>query len=586
MGLLERLNRKWDETYFADIRDDNNDVMKTISEMIDAADAVVIGAGSGLSTAAGLTYGGKRFEEHFSDFIQKYGMTDMYSAGFYPFQSQEEKWAYWSKHIYYNRYDIAPLKAYTDLLDIVKDKDYFVLTTNVDAQFVNAGFDKQRIFATQGDYGKLQCAHACHKKLYDNEQLVRKMLSGQENCKIEAALVPKCPVCGGEMEVNLRCDQYFVEDDAWDEANERYHAFLKAHEKKHTIYLELGVGMNTPGIIKYPFWQMTYKNKNAFYICLNKGQAWTTSEIEDQSIVVDVDIADAFSKIREIKNAGKYEICDKENEFMDQEDRLDYIVEALKKDSIRYKDLEVPRQERRKIMRSLMNIRMPKQISPDFLRIQDEFLQEEAVEKEIVSLHQIPTVKMKYQSMKPQADKISIWQGDITRLAVDAIVNAANSQMLGCFVPCHACIDNAIHSAAGIELREACNQYMVQKRKEDPMYEEPTGRAMVTPGFNLPANYVIHTVGPIVQWKVTDRLRQDLKNCYTSCLMAALEKGIRSIAFCCISTGEFHYPNEEAAEIAVETVTEFLKEHEGGFDRVIFNVFKDLDKEIYESIFA
>ena len=269
---------------------------------------------------------------------------------------------------------------------------------------------------------------------------------------------------------------------------------------------------------------------------------------------------------------------------MNQEDRLDYLVEALKEDSVQYRDREVPRQDRRKIMRSLMNIRMPKQINPHFLKIQDDFLQEEAVEKKIISLYEIPTVKQEYQSQKSQADKISIWQGDITRLAVDAIVNAANSQMLGCFVPCHACIDNAIHSAAGVELREACNQYMVQKRKEIPMYEEPTGRAVVTSGFNLPAKYVIHTVGPIVQWEVTDRLRQDLKNCYASCLMAAVEKGIRSIAFCCISTGEFHFPNEEAAEIAVETVTEFLTEHESSFDRVIFNVFKDLDKDIYKSI--
>lgn len=560
--------------------------METILNIIDAADAVVIGAGSGLSTAAGLTYAGKRFEEHFSEFIQKYRMTDMYSAGFYPFDTQEEKWAYWSKHIYYNRYDITPLKVYTDLFDIVRNKDYFVLTTNVDAQFVNAGFSEKRIFATQGDYGKLQCAHACHKKLYDNEKIVREMLERQENCKVPTALVPKCPVCGGDMEVNLRCDQYFVEDDKWHEAAHRYDEFLKAHDKKQVLYLELGVGMNTPGIIKYPFWQMTYKNKNAFYICINKGQAWTTSEIKNQSITLDADIAEVVSNISEIKNMDESNTSDKGCVPMNQEERLDYLVEILKEDSIQFSNLEVPKQERRKIMRSLMNIRMPKQINSNFLKIQDEFLQEEAIEKKIVSLHQIPTVKQEYSSDKPQTDKISIWQGDITRLSVDAIVNAANSQMLGCFVPCHGCIDNAIHSAAGVELREACNQYMVQKRRVIPMYEEPVGKAMVTPGFNLPSNYVIHTVGPIVQWKVTDRLREELKNCYRSCLMTALEKGIRSIAFCCISTGEFRFPNEDAAQIAVETVTEFLAEHESSFDRVIFNVFKDLDKDIYETLLS
>ncbi|MDO5293963.1 MAG: protein-ADP-ribose hydrolase [bacterium] len=272
----------------------------------------------------------------------------------------------------------------------------------------------------------------------------------------------------------------------------------------------------------------------------------------------------------------------------EQAKRLDYLLAAFKEDSIQYSNLECGNtsEEKRMAVRSLMNIRMPKAIDERILNIQDEFLQEEAKEKGIISVNKIPTVKEEYGSKKKYADQLSIWQGDITRLSADAIVNAANSQMLGCFVPCHKCIDNAIHSAAGVELREACNQYMVQKRKVTPMYEEPTGKAMVTLGFNLPAKYVIHTVGPIVQWRVTDRLRQDLKNCYISCLTAAMEKGIRSIAFCCISTGEFRFPNEDAAEIAVETVKEFLGKHEEAFDRVIFNVFKDVDKQIYESLLS
>lgn len=269
-----------------------------------------------------------------------------------------------------------------------------------------------------------------------------------------------------------------------------------------------------------------------------------------------------------------------------QEERLDYLLDAFKEDSVQYRDLECgdSEDEKRTALRSLMNIRMPKMMNPQVVKVQDEFLSEDAKNKGIVRLEDIPSVQEYLGSAHLFADKLSIWQGDITRLEVGAIVNAANSQMLGCFVPCHKCIDNAIHSAAGIELRKACNHYMQQKRKILPRYEEPTGKAMVTPGFNLPANYVIHTVGPIVGWRLTDELRQDLRNCYTSCLEAALEKGVRSVAFCCISTGEFHFPNEEAAKIAVNAVTEFLMQHQGSFDRIIFNVFKDFDKEIYETL--
>ncbi|MBS6677845.1 MAG: protein-ADP-ribose hydrolase [Clostridiales bacterium] len=270
-----------------------------------------------------------------------------------------------------------------------------------------------------------------------------------------------------------------------------------------------------------------------------------------------------------------------------QEERLDYLLEAFKKDSLWYKDLEVGEdyQEKRRALRSLMNIRMPGAMAPEVLEVQDEFLREEAAEKGIVTLEEIPTAARQYGSRKSFGDKISVWQGDITRLQVGAIVNAANSQMLGCFHPCHGCIDNAIHSAAGIELREACSQYMehrkVQYGKE---YEEPTGRAVLTEGYNLPAEYVIHTVGPIVYGSLTEKLKEDLRNCYKNILKCCVEHGIRSVAFCCISTGEFHFPNDEAARIAVAEVRKYLEKHQEDFDRVIFNVFKDVDRELYEDL--
>ena len=271
---------------------------------------------------------------------------------------------------------------------------------------------------------------------------------------------------------------------------------------------------------------------------------------------------------------------------MDQEQRLDYIVDALKTDSVLYRDMEVRPGDRRRVMRSLMNIRMPKPLPAGFLEIQDEFLREEAREKGILGLEDIPDVQEQYGSSALFGDRISIWQGDITRLQVDAIVNAANSRMLGCFVPCHGCIDNAIHSAAGLRLREACSRYMDDRRREDPDYEEPTGRAVLTPGFCLPCRYVIHTVGPVVGMRLTEELKQDLRNCYVSCLEAAADQGLRSIAFCCISTGEFHFPNDKGAEIAVDTVTKFMKQRETVFDRIVFNVFKDGDRELYEKLLS
>lgn len=269
----------------------------------------------------------------------------------------------------------------------------------------------------------------------------------------------------------------------------------------------------------------------------------------------------------------------------EQEQRLDYLLKEFKEDSVRYKDWETGDryEEKRMALRSLMNIRMPGHMAEEVLKVQDEFLAEEAKEKGIVTWTEIPTVKEQYGSEAPYADKLSVWQGDITRLSADAIVNAANSQMLGCFVPCHRCIDNAIHSAAGIELRAECKRYMSRKRLElGAEYEEPVGEAMLTKGYNLPAKYVIHTVGPIVGYRLTDALRKDLENCYRNVLNCCVENGIRTVAFCCISTGEFHFPNEEAAEIAVKTVTRFLTEQERKLDRVIFNVFKEEDREIYE----
>lgn len=268
-----------------------------------------------------------------------------------------------------------------------------------------------------------------------------------------------------------------------------------------------------------------------------------------------------------------------------QEERLDFLLQEFKKDSVQYRELEVEEgyDNKRMALRALMNIRMPKEMDEYVVRVQDEFLSMETREKGIVTLSDLKTIKEQYASKHPFGDKISIWQGDITRLSVGAIVNAANSQMLGCFVPCHRCIDNAIHSAAGIELRLACNQKMNQKRIQyGKGYEEPTGQAMLTEGYNLPAQYVIHTVGPIVGYRLTEKLRQDLKNCYDSVLKCCLDNKIRSVAFCCISTGEFHFPNDVAAQIAVDAVTKFLEGHGDQFERIVFNVFKDLDLRLYE----
>lgn len=554
--------------------------IKEAAAMIRNADHILIGAGSGLSAAAGLTYSGRRFKDNFHEFIEKYGMTDMYSAGFYPFPSEEARWGYWSKHAYINRIEPPALSLYQKLFDLVKDKDYFVLTTNVDAQFEKAGFEIERIFATQGDYGKIQCAHGCHQKTYDATTLFQDMNKARSDCRIPTDMVPKCPVCGGQMTMHLRCNQYFVEDEGWHEAANRYGEYLGNILDKNTVLIELGVGFNTPTIIRFPFEKMMRENEKLELIRLNMDEAVVPESFGKRAIGIGGDMSHALNDICKGCNSS---VSESLLEGMSQDERLDYLVNALKSGSDEYEKVQVPKLDRRKIMRSLMNIRMPKPMSEDFLNVQNSFLQEEAMKKGIVTLQNIPTIKQQYHSKHAYADKISIWQGDITRLAVDAIVNAANSQMLGCFVPCHGCIDNAIHSAAGVELRQECFNYMNnQRNKYGDNYEEPTGKAMITSGYNLPCYYVIHTVGPIVGWKLTDGLRNDLRNCYKSCLEAALNKSIRSIAFCCISTGEFRFPNDEAADIAIDTVTELLKEHEDSFDRIIFNVFKDTDKEIYE----
>lgn len=268
------------------------------------ADAIVLGAGAGMSTSAGLTYDGERFEKYFPDFHKKYGISDMYSGGFYPYETLEEYWAWWSRHIYINRYDITAGKPYMDLLNIVKDKDYFVLTTNVDHQFQLAGFDKKRLFYTQGDYGLWQCSRACHDKTYDNEETVRLMIKTQKNMKIPSDLIPKCPVCGAPMTMNLRCDNSFVQDKGWYSAASRYEDFIRRHKESHILFLELGVGSNTPVIIKYPFWQMTAKNPKAVYACVNHGEAYCPQQIKKQSICFDMDIAEMLENVRKVEKAA------------------------------------------------------------------------------------------------------------------------------------------------------------------------------------------------------------------------------------------------------------------------------------------
>lgn len=278
------------------------------------ADAVVIGAGAGLSAAAGFSYTGERFQRYFSDFEAKYGFHDMYSGGFYPYPAPEEYWAYWSRYIYVNRYMDAPKPVYDRLLQLVKDKDYFVLTTNVDHCFQKAGFDKHRLFYTQGDYGLFQCSRPCHQKTYENETVIRKMVEAQgyvidtdgtlllpegisPEMMIPSDLVPHCPKCGEPMSMNLRADHTFVEDEGWHLASERYVEFLRGHQNRKVLFLEAAVGFNTPTIVKYSFWRMTHKWKDAVYACLNYGEAYAPDEIEKKSICINGDIGDILNQL-------------------------------------------------------------------------------------------------------------------------------------------------------------------------------------------------------------------------------------------------------------------------------------------------
>jgi NAD-dependent SIR2 family protein deacetylase len=285
-GMLKRKNKETKDVKIERLRNE-----------IENADAIVIGAGAGLSTSAGFVYSGERFEKTFSDFEEKYGFHDMYTGGFYPYETPEEFWAYWSRYIYVNRYMDAPKPVYETLYALIKEKDYFVLTTNVDHCFQKAGFDKKRLFYTQGDYGLLQCSTPCCQETFYNEDMIQDMVSQQKDMKIPSALLPVCPHCGKPLTTNLRADHTFVEDEGWHRAAERYDNFLRTRKNLHILYLELGVGYNTPGIIKYPFWQMTMKNKNAVYACVNFGEAFAPEEIKQQSICIDGDIGTILEKL-------------------------------------------------------------------------------------------------------------------------------------------------------------------------------------------------------------------------------------------------------------------------------------------------
>ena len=258
---------------------------------IETADSIVIGAGAGLSKSAGFTYSGERFQKHFSDFIEKYGFKDMYSGGFYPFPTPEEHWAYWSRYIYVNRYMDVDNGTYRRLFELVKDKDYFVITTNVDHQFQKAGFDKKRLFYTQGDYGLFQCSEPCCQETWDNKDIIIPMLDMQDDMKIPTEFIPKCPHCGKPVTMNLHADDKFVQDTGWYKAAERYESFLRTRNNQHILFLELGVGYNTPVIIKYPFWQMTSENPDAVYVCVNYGEAFCPEQIARQSVCINGDIS-------------------------------------------------------------------------------------------------------------------------------------------------------------------------------------------------------------------------------------------------------------------------------------------------------
>lgn len=272
-----------------------SDVLK---QKIKTADAIIIGAGAGLSTSAGFVYDGARFSDNFKDFADKYGFENMYYGGFYPFETLEEHWAYWSRYVMINRYMTAPKPVYDDLKEIIGDKNYFVITTNVDHQFQKAGFDKNRLFYTQGDYGLFQCSVPCHNKTYDNEAVIKQMYKEQKEMKIPTELIPKCPVCKKPMTMNLRADDKFVQDDGWYVAYNRYNEFIEKYKNSNVLFIELGVGNNTPIIIKYPFWKMTLDNPLAMYACINYGEAVCPEQIENRAVCINNDIGSVFKTLK------------------------------------------------------------------------------------------------------------------------------------------------------------------------------------------------------------------------------------------------------------------------------------------------
>ncbi len=275
-----------------------SDKIQKLQQALDNAEAILVGAGAGLSAAAGFTYSGKRFKENFSDFIKRYHFSDMYSAGFYPFASTEEYWAYWSRYIFINRYRDKDNGTYKKLFELIQNKDYFILTTNVDHQFQKAGFSKHRLFYMQGDYGLFQCSIPCHMATYDNEETIRAMIETQQNSKVPAKLFPVCPICGKPMVTNLRTDDRFVQDKGWYTAADRYKDFLRRHQKMRILFLELGVGNNTPGIIKIPFWQMTEENSQAFYVCINQSEPYLPLTLKKKALYIRGDISTILSKIK------------------------------------------------------------------------------------------------------------------------------------------------------------------------------------------------------------------------------------------------------------------------------------------------
>ena len=274
-------------------------MIEKLRNALKESEVIIIGAGAGLSTSAGFTYSGERFTKYFADFEEKYNFHDMYSGGFYPFESQEEFWAYWSRYVFINRYMDIPNNVYDNLLKLVHEKNYFVITTNVDHCFQKSGFDKKRLFYTQGDYGLFQCSLPCHKKTYDNKESIIKMVNEQKNMRIPHELIPHCPVCGRVMTMNLRSDDSFVEDEGWHNASKNYIDFLSENCEKKSLFLELGTGMNTPSIIKFPFWKMTHEWPDAIYACINLGEAYVPKRagISEKSILINNDIGKVLEEL-------------------------------------------------------------------------------------------------------------------------------------------------------------------------------------------------------------------------------------------------------------------------------------------------